>query len=99
MKEQEKTSHTKLNAMEISSMPDKEFNVMIIKIFTKLERRGEDRSENFDKGIQYINRPGVEEYITEMKNTLDGINSRLMEGEEWFSNLEDKEMESTLAAH
>ena len=32
-----------------------------------------------------------------MKNTRDGINSWLMDAEEWISNLEDRVMESTLA--
>ena len=28
--------------------------------------------------------------ITEMKNTLEGINSRITEAEEWISKLEDR---------
>ena len=31
------------------------------------------------------------------KNTLDGINNRLKEAEEWISDLEDRVMESTQA--
>ena len=33
--------------------------------------------------------------ITEMKNTLEGINSRISETEEWISELEDKMVEIT----
>ena len=33
--------------------------------------------------------------ITEMKNTLDGINSRITEAEEWISELEDRMVEIT----
>ena len=33
--------------------------------------------------------------ITEMKNTLEGINSRITEAEEWISDLEDKIVEIT----
>ena len=33
--------------------------------------------------------------ITERKNTLEGINSRLDEVEDWISNLEDKVAEDT----
>ena len=33
--------------------------------------------------------------ITEMKNTLEGINSRITEAEEWISNLEDRMVEFT----
>ena len=33
-----------------------EFEVMIIKMLTRLERRGEELSENFNKVIEYIKR-------------------------------------------
>ena len=33
--------------------------------------------------------------ITEMKNTLDGINSRITEAEEWISDLKDRVVEFT----
>ena len=33
--------------------------------------------------------------ITEMKNTLEGINSRITEAEEWMSDLEDRMVEFT----
>ena len=35
--------------------------------------------------------------IIEMKNTLEGINSRITEAEEWISNLEDRMVEITAA--
>ena len=33
--------------------------------------------------------------ITEIKNTLEGINSRITEAEEWINELEDKTVEIT----
>ena len=33
--------------------------------------------------------------ITEMKNTLEGINSRITEAEEWISDLEDRMVQFT----
>ena len=33
--------------------------------------------------------------ITEMKTTLEGINSRITEAEEWISDLEDRMVEFT----
>ena len=33
--------------------------------------------------------------ITEIKNTLDGINSRIADAEDWISELEDKMVEIT----
>ena len=35
--------------------------------------------------------------VIEIKNTLDGINSRLEEAEEWIGDLEDRVMESNQA--
>ena len=34
--------------MEIRNLPDKELKIMIIKVLTKLERRMEERGENFN---------------------------------------------------
>ena len=34
--------------------------------------------------------------ITEMKTTLEGINSRVTEAEEWISDLEDRMVEFTV---
>ena len=35
--------------------------------------------------------------INEIKNSLEGINSRMTEAEEWISDLEDKVVEITTA--
>ena len=35
--------------------------------------------------------------INEIKNSLEGINSRIIEAEEWISHLEDKIVEVTTA--
>ena len=37
----------------------------------------------------------ISKRITEIKNTLEGINSRLTEAEEWMSELEDRMVEIT----
>lgn len=49
MKEQEKKT---LNKTVISSLPDKEFKVMIIKMLTKLGKIKDEYSENFNKEIE-----------------------------------------------
>ena len=52
--------------MEISNLPDKEVKILIIGMFTKLGRRMDDLSENFDKERRYKKIPNriyrVEEY-------------------------------------
>ena len=73
--------------MEISNLPDKEFQVMVIKILTKLRRRMDEHSKNLKKEIENIT-----EVITGMKNILEGFNSTLDEVEELIHELEDKTM-------
>jgi len=38
----------------ISNLPDKEFKVMVIKMLTKIRRRMDEHSENFNKDMDNI---------------------------------------------
>ena len=80
MKEQDLSQ--KLNEMEINNLSDKEFKVMIIKMLTKLRRRMDDHSENFSRVRKYFKKSELKNTITEIKNTLEGINGRLDDTEE-----------------
>lgn len=52
MKEQDKLPEKKSpNKMEISNLINKEFKVMIIKVFRKFGRRMQKHSENFNKEL------------------------------------------------
>ena len=53
MKDQVKTSDKRSYNAEISNIPDEEFKVMVIKMFTDL-RRMDERSENFNTAIESI---------------------------------------------
>ena len=66
---------------------------MVIKILTELGRRMDEPSENFNKVIDNI-RNNHTEIITELKNTLEGFNSRLAEIEQ-INDLEDKAIQLT----
>lgn len=52
MKAHDKITAEDLSKTEISSMPDREFKVMIIKVFTGPQKRVEGISETLDKGIK-----------------------------------------------
>lgn len=69
-KDQDKTSHKELNAMEASNMPDKKFKVTVRKMLTALERTTNELRENFKKHIENIrkNQPELKNTITERKN-------------------------------
>ena len=68
---------------------------MIVKMVKDLRRRMDEQSEKsevFSKELENIkkNQTEVKNIIIEMKNTLQGINSRWNDTEEWNSELEDK---------
>ena len=53
-----------------------------------LGKRMEKMQEMFTKDLE-----GLKNKRTEMSNTLEGINSRITEAEEWVSDQEDKMVE------
>ena len=81
MKKQDKTSEEELSVMEISNLPNKEFKVMIIKMFKVLGRRmnkQSDKLEVFNKELENVNKQTeLKNKITEIKNTVEEINNRL----------------------
>ena len=83
------------------NLPNREFMVMIVKMFKELRRRLNEQSkklEVFNKSYKIQRRTKKKKLrITEMKNTLEGINSRLDDTEEWISKLEDRILEITQA--
>ena len=82
MKEQSKTPEKEVNEMEVSNLSDAEFKTLVIRVFKELS---EDLSSI--KKIQ----SEMKDTLTETKNNLQGNNSRVDEGKNQISNLEDKE--------
>jgi len=80
--------------MEISNLPEKEFRKMIVKMIQHLrkimEPKIEKMQEMFTKDVQELK--GKQ---TEMNNTLEGIDSRIIEAEERINDLEDRMVEIT----
>lgn len=70
-KEQGKSPEKDLNEMEVSSLPDKEFELMVIKMLTDFRRKMDEHSKNVNKEIENISRYQTE-VETELKNTLEG---------------------------
>ena len=103
MKEQEKTPEKQLNEVEIGNLPEKEFRIMIVKMIQDLGKRMEAKIERmqemFNKDLEELKNKQTEmnNTITVMKTTLEGINSRITEAEEWKSDLEDRMVEFTAA--
>ena len=95
MKEQDKTPEKQLNEVEIGNLPENEFRIMIMKMIQDLRKRMEAKIEKmqemFNIDLEELKNKHLEELenkqaemsntITEMKNTLEGINSRITEAE------------------
>ena len=95
MKEQDKIPEKQLNEVEIGNLPEKEFRIMIVKMIQDLGKRMEEKIEKMhevsNKDLEELKNKHLEELknkqtqmnntITKMKNTLEGINSRITEAE------------------
>ena len=60
-----------------------------------LENKMEKKQESINKELEELKKKHTNNTITEIKNILEGINSRISEAEEWISELEDKMLEIT----
>lgn len=82
--------------MEISNLPDIELKVMVIRMLNKLESRIEELREHFRKFKNVIkNQSEMKNKVTEMNNTLEGINSNTVNTKEQVSDLKDRIVEIT----
>ena len=92
MKEQTRNTEVQINENETGKLPEKEFRIMIVKMIKSLESRMEKMQESINKKLEELKYKNTEtnNIITKIKNTLEGINSRIFEAEERISDLEDK---------
>ena len=85
MKEKDKTPEKQLNEVEIGNLPEKEFRIMIVKMIQDLRKTMEAKinkvQEVFNKDLEELKNKQTEmnNIITEMKTTLEGISSRITE--------------------
>ena len=106
VQEQDKCPANQTKEEEIRNLPDKEFPIMIVKMIQNLENKKElqinsleTRTEKMQgrlnkdlreiKKSQYI----MNNAINEIKNTLEGTNSRKTEAEDRISEVEDRMVE------
>ena len=84
MKEQSRNTKLQINEEELGKLPGKEFRIMIVKMIKNLENRMEKMQDSINKDLEELKNKDTEKNntITEIKNTLEGINSRISEAEE-----------------
>ena len=84
MKEQTRNTEVQINEQEIGKLPEKDFRIMIVKMIKSLENKMEKMQESINKDLEELKNKHTEtnKTITEIKNTLIGINSRISKAEE-----------------
>ena len=95
VKGQDKTPEKQLNAVELGNLPEKEFRIMIVTMIQDLGKRMEAKIEKVQELFTKSYLEELKNKQTEMNNTLEGINSRTTEAEEWINDLEDRMVEIT----
>ena len=83
MKEQTRKTEVQINEEEIGKIPEKEFRIMIVKMIKNLENKMEKMLESIIKNLEELKNKHKEtnNTITEIKTTLEGINTRISESE------------------
>ena len=80
MKEQTRNTEVQINFLKIGKLPEKEFRIRIVKRIKNLENKMEKMQESINKDLEELKNKHTEtNTITEIKNTLEGINSRISE--------------------
>jgi len=106
VKKQNKCPPNQTKEEETGNLPDKEFQIMIVKIIqnleikmesqiNSLETRIEKMQEMFNKDLEEIKKSQyiMNNAINEIKNTVEGTNSSIMEAEDRISEVEDRMVE------
>ena len=83
MKEQTRNTEVQINEEEIGKLLEKEFRIMMIMMIKNLENKMEKKQGSINKDLEELNNKHMEKNnkITEIKNTVEGINSRISEAE------------------
>ena len=87
MREREKPPENQPSDQEILSLQEKDFRLLMLKMMqdigNKLEAKMDNLQETLSKDIQDIKlKQEMQNTITEIKNSLEAVNSRIQEAEE-----------------
>ena len=84
MKEQTRNTEVQINEEEIGKLPEKIIQNNDSKDDQNLENKMEKMQDSINKDLEELKNKHTERSntITEVKNTLEGMNSRISEGEE-----------------
>ena len=94
----DKTPEEQLSEVELGSLLEKGFRIMIVKMIQISEKEWRHRLRRYKKCLtkrRFKEQTEMNNTINQMKNTLEGINSRITETEEWIRDLKDRMVEIT----
>ena len=77
MKEQTRNTEVQINGEELCKIPEKDFRIMIVMMINNLENKMEKMQESINKDLEELMNKHTNNTVTESKNTLEGINSRI----------------------
>ena len=82
-KEQTRNTEVQINEEQIGKLLEKGFRIMIVKMIKNLENKMEKMQESINKDLEELkNKHAEANTVTEIKNVLEEINSRMSEAEE-----------------
>ena len=98
-KEQGKNLQDQINEHKIGNQPKKKFRVTTVKMIQNLGNRMEKIQDTLNRGLEELKskQTVMNNTINEIKNSLEGTNSRKTKAEERISDPEDKRAEITTA--
>ena len=85
MKAQTRNTEVQINEEEMGKLPEKEeFRIIAVKMSKNPENKTENMQESINKDLEELKNKHTEtnNTITEIKNILEGIHSRISEAEE-----------------
>ena len=84
MKKQLRNTEVQINEEKRGKLLEKEFRIVIVTMIKNLENKMEKMQETINKDLEELKDKHTEtnNTITEIKNTPEGINSRISEAEE-----------------
>ena len=83
MKEKTRNTEVQINENKAGKLLEKEFRIMIVKMIKNIENKMEKMQESINKDLEELKNKHTETNttITEIRNILEGINSRISEAE------------------
>ena len=84
MKAQTRNTEVQINEEEMGKLPEKEeFRIIVVKMSKNPENKTDKMQESINKDLEELKNKHTEtnNTITDIKNTLEGINSRIYKAE------------------